>query len=48
MNLMKDFKVKIEDAIEADEIFTILMGDQVDLRREFIYKNALSVTNLDI
>jgi DNA gyrase subunit B len=42
------FKVKIEDAIEADEIFTILMGDQVDLRREFIYKNALSVTNLDI
>jgi DNA gyrase subunit B len=42
------FKVKIEDAIEADEIFTILMGDQVDLRREFIYKNALNVTNLDI
>ena len=42
------FQVKIEDAIEADEIFTILMGDQVDPRREFIYNNALNVTNLDI
>ena len=42
------FQVKIEDAIEADEIFTILMGDRVDLRREFIYNNALNVTNLDI
>lgn len=42
------FQVKIEDAIEADEIFTILMGDQVESRREFIYSNALNVTNLDI
>jgi len=42
------FQVKIEDAIEADEIFTILMGDQVDPRREFIYNNAINVTNLDI
>ncbi|MDX1778079.1 MAG: toprim domain-containing protein, partial [Thermodesulfobacteriota bacterium] len=42
------FQVKIEDAIEADEIFTILMGDQVDPRKEFIYKNAINVTNLDI
>jgi DNA gyrase subunit B len=42
------YQVKIEDAIEADEIFTILMGDQVGPRREFIYKNAINVTNLDI
>ena len=42
------FQVKIEDAIEADEIFTILMGDQVDPRRKFIYDNAINVTNLDI
>ena len=42
------FQVNIEDAIEADEIFTILMGDQVDPRKEFIYKNAINVTNLDI
>jgi DNA gyrase subunit B len=41
-------QVKIEDAIEADEIFTILMGDQVEPRKEFIYKNAINVTNLDI
>jgi len=42
------FQVKIEDAIEADEIFTILMGDQVAPRKEFIYHNAINVTNLDI
>ena len=41
-------QVQIEDAIEADEIFTILMGDQVEPRKEFIYKNAINVTNLDI
>jgi len=41
-------KVLLEDAIEADEIFTILMGDQVDPRREFIEKNAHLVRNLDI
>lgn len=41
-------KVTVEDAMKADEIFTILMGDEVDDRREFISKNALNVRNLDI
>ncbi len=41
-------QVKIEDFVEADEIFTILMGDQVEPRREFIEQNALNVVNLDI
>ena len=41
-------QVKIEDVVESDEIFTILMGDQVEPRRDFIEKNALNVVNLDI
>ena len=41
-------QVKIEDLVEADEIFTILMGDQVEPRRDFIERNALNVVNLDI
>ena len=41
-------KVTMEDAIKADEIFSLLMGDEVEPRREFIQKNAKYVKNLDI
>ncbi|WP_275890567.1 DNA topoisomerase (ATP-hydrolyzing) subunit B [Clostridium perfringens] len=41
-------RADIEDAMVADEIFTILMGDKVEPRREFIQKNAKNVSNLDI
>jgi DNA gyrase subunit B len=41
-------QVKIADSLEADQIFSVLMGDQVEPRREFVENNALNVRNLDI
>ena len=41
-------QVRIEDSIEADQVFSVLMGDQVAPRKEFVEKNALNVKNLDV
>jgi DNA gyrase subunit B len=41
-------KVRVEDVVDADDIFTVLMGDKVEPRREFIQNNALEITELDI
>jgi DNA gyrase subunit B len=40
--------VKLEDLVETDKIFTVLMGEDVESRRKFIEDNALDVKNLDI
>jgi DNA gyrase subunit B len=41
-------QVRLEDYVECDKIFTILMGEDVESRRKFIEENALDVKNLDI
>ena len=42
------YQVELQDAIAADRIFTVLMSDSVEQRREYIEQHALEATNLDI
>ena len=44
----KLLRIEISDAVEAEEMFTKLMGDEVEPRRQFIEDNALNVRNLDV
>ena len=44
----KLLQVRMEDGVQADQMFTMLMGDEVEPRREFIMENALNVRNLDV